>query len=121
MTLILVVEDEAAIADVVRDVLEDEGYSVRWAGNGRDGLAAVAEQPPQLVLSDIMMPVLDGRAMCRAIQSDPRYRHIPIVLMSAAALDVAADTCRYAAFVRKPFDLDRLLGTVLAQIGPPQR
>ena len=94
------------------------------AGNGREGLACVAEVHPQLVLSDVMMPVLDGRAFCRALQADPGSRSIPVVLMSAAAPADARDGCAYAAFVHKPFDLDILLDTlagVLARAtGRPQ-
>ncbi len=86
MTLptILVVDDEPAIAEMLQDILEYEGYQVVTAGNGHEGLACVAAVRPQLVLSDVMMPGLDGRAFCRALQADPRYRGIPVVLMSAA-------------------------------------
>ena len=102
---ILVVDDEPAIAEMLQDLLEDEGYQVVTAGNGHDGLACVAQVRPQLVLSDVMLPGLDGRAFCRALQADPAYRSIPVVLMSAAAAPEAQDGCAYAAFVRKPFDL----------------
>ena len=59
-----------------------------------------------------MMPGLDGRAFCRALQADPTYRSFPVVLMSAAAAPDVRDGCTYAAFVRKPFDLDTLVGTI---------
>ena len=112
MPTILVVDDEPTIVGVVKDLLEEEGYDVVTAGNGREGLACVAEVHPQLVLSDVMMPVLDGHAFCRALQADPALRPIPVVLMSAAAPTDARDGCAYAAFMHKPFDLNILLDTV---------
>ena len=112
MPTILVVDDEPAIAGMLQDLLEDEGYHVVTAGNGQEGLACLPEARPQLVLSDVMMPGLDGRAFCRALQADPTYRSIPVVLMSAAAAPDARDGCTYAAFVHKPFDLDTLVGTI---------
>ncbi len=112
MPMILVVDDEPAIAEMLQDLLEDEGYQVVTAGNGQEGLACLPEMRPQLVLSDVMMPGLDGRAFCRALQADPTYRSIPVVLMSAAAAPDVRDGCTYAAFVRKPFDLDTLVGTI---------
>ena len=111
---ILVVDDEAAIAEMLQDLLEDEGYQVVTAGNGHEGLARVAKVRPQLVLSDVMMPGLDGRAFCRALHADPAYRAIPVVLMSAAAAPEAQDGCTYAAFVRKPFDLATFVGLISA-------
>ncbi len=111
MDTILVVEDEGLIAELLEDVLQDAGYRVVTAGNGLEGLARLADVAPDLVLSDIMMPGLDGRALCQRIRSDARYHGLPIVLMSAAlpAADRATD---YTAFIRKPFDLDGLLGTI---------
>ncbi len=111
---ILVVDDEPAIAEMLQDILEYEGYQVVTAGNGHEGLACVAKVRPQLVLSDVMMPGLDGCAFCRALQADPSCRSIPVVLMSAAAAPEAQDGCRYAAFVRRPFDLDALVGMISA-------
>jgi CheY-like chemotaxis protein len=111
---ILVVDDEPAIAEMLQDLLEYEGYQVITAGDGREGLVCVATVRLQLVLSDVMMPGLDGRAFCRALQADPDTRSIPVVLMSAAAAPEALDGCRYAAFVRKPFDLTALVDLISA-------
>ena len=111
---ILVVDDEPAIAEMLQDILEYEGYQVVTAGNGHEGLACVAKVRPQLVLSDVMMPGLDGSAFCRALQADPSCRSIPVVLMSAAAAPEAQDGCTYAAFVRKPFDLATFVGLISA-------
>ena len=112
MKTILVVEDEVAIAELVKATLEDEGYAVTTAENGREGLARLAEVRPDLVLCDIMMPIVDGRQMCRTMQADHTYRSIPVVLVSAVGDSIVRGECDYAAFLRKPFDLDHLLDTV---------
>ncbi|MDQ4078925.1 MAG: response regulator [Chloroflexota bacterium] len=111
--IILVVEDERNIVELVSEVLADEGYQVMTARDGQEGLDRVAETVPDLILSDVMMPVLDGRAMGRALQSDPVYQDIPLVLMSAVsenALD--AEDLSYHAFLSKPFELDTLVETI---------
>ena len=112
MTRVLVVEDEAAIAELLREMLEEEGYEVALAGDGQAALGQVMEARPDLVLSDVMMPVLDGRALCRILQANSAFCSIPIVLMSAARQPSADEDCRPAAFVQKPFHLPaRLIGT----------
>jgi len=117
MKTILVVDDEVVLVEILSAVLEDAGYRVRGASNGREGLKALAEEHPDLVLCDVMMPVLDGREVCRAMSADPQYRRIPLVMMSAAPQAMAAAECRYAALVAKPFDLDTLLSLVGQLIG----
>ncbi len=108
---ILVVDDEDSIAALLRDLLEDEGYQVVTAGDGRAALDRLAAQPVALVLSDVMLPHLDGRALARAMHADPAQRAIPLVLVSAAGAAGVRDA-PHAAFLRKPFDLDALLATV---------
>ena len=110
MKTILVVEDEEAIASLVATVLEEEGYRVVTAANGREGLARLAESRPDLVLCDVMMPILDGREMYRAMRDDPAYRSIPVVLMSAGGESSVRGAD--AAFLAKPFDLDTLLNVL---------
>jgi len=112
MKTILVVEDEQVIAEILSVVLQEEGYRVVMAGNGKEGLARLAETHPDLVLCDVMMPVVDGRDMVRAMSADPDYRSIPVVMMSAAHLPPRAADYSYAAFIRKPFDLDYLVSTI---------
>jgi two-component system phosphate regulon response regulator PhoB len=109
MKTILVVEDELVLTEVLSAVLEDAGYRVVAVGDGRAGLAALPAAQPDLVLCDVMMPLMDGRELCRRMQADPAFRHIPVVLMTAAPGAVSLVGCEYAALVRKPFDLDRLL------------
>jgi CheY-like chemotaxis protein len=119
MKLILVIDDEPSIATMLQAVLEDEGYRVMIARNGRDGLARLQENRPELVLCDIMMPVLDGPGLIQAMQSNPAHRDIPVVLMSAVDRSINSVRSQCAAFIQKPFQLDQLLDTVASLIGYP--
>lgn len=111
MPTVLVVEDEVPIAELLREVLGDEGYRVVVARDGREGLRLVGQLRPDAVLSDVMLPHLDGRALARAMQRDVAYRHIPIILMTAASRSTVRDV-PHAAFIAKPFPFDVLLDTV---------
>jgi CheY-like chemotaxis protein len=112
MTLILVVDDEMAILEILQELLTEAGYETAIAHDGREGLSRLAEQPPSLVLSDVMMPFLDGLDLARAIEANPAYRKIPVVLMTAGGQSVIAADVPHAAYVPKPFDIDDLLGTL---------
>jgi CheY-like chemotaxis protein len=119
MTTILVVDDEYAVADFLKTVLEEEGYHVLVAENGREGLARLAESRPALVLCDLMMPIMDGAALCRAMRKNPDYQAIPFVLMSARHYPPSRDDegCNYTAFLAKPFSLDKLIELVSRLVG----
>ncbi|HEX5500741.1 MAG TPA: response regulator [Thermomicrobiales bacterium] len=107
--MVLVVDDDTMIRQMTRIALEDEGYRVRAAASGAEALAAVARERPDLVLSDIWMPQMDGLTLARRLVG----LGIPVVLMSAVATAVDLPG---VPFVRKPFDLDRLLGVAAAQL-----
>jgi DNA-binding response OmpR family regulator len=109
---ILVVDDEIAITEALSVALEIAGYRPVCAGNGRAGLEQFEKANPHLVITDVMMPHLDGRDLVRAIRQRPAGRDIPIILMSAAH-DLAGNRdIGHDLFVPKPFDLDRLLDRV---------
>lgn len=112
MPKILVVDDEPDIAELLQTVLEEEGHQVIVAGNGREGLTRVMEGRPDLILCDVMMPLMDGVGLCRAVQADPATRDIPLVFMSAGRKPVNADGCRYEAFIPKPFELTVVIEVV---------
>src|SRR6185437_5090579 len=80
---VLVVDDEDAICDTVATILEDEGYSVATAVNGA-ALKVAADSPPDVILLDIMMPLMDGPEVYRRLHLDPRTASIPVVVMTAA-------------------------------------
>jgi two-component system phosphate regulon response regulator PhoB len=113
---ILIVEDEDAIADLARAFLEEEGYRVVLASDGREGLHLLEEGRFDLVISDVMMPVMDGREFARAVHGDPAHAELPLILMSAAGSGVV-DGVPHAAFLAKPFGLTTLI-TLVAGLLP---
>jgi CheY-like chemotaxis protein len=117
MTRLLVVDDELSIVEALQDILSLEGYEVMTAYNGAEGLRRLEEQRPDLVLLDLMMPVMDGREMLRRVREDPRLKELPVVIMSAGSIP---DTERRAASatLAKPFDLEHLLRTIAQHLGP---
>ena len=104
---ILVVDDEPAIAEVLADLFEDERYVVEIANNGAEGLLCADRNVPDLVLLDVMMPVLDGPGMLQAMRRSQRLARVPVLFMSAARPSL--EGLDYAGFVEKPFDMDALL------------
>nr|WP_246513026.1 response regulator [Azospirillum picis] len=111
------VEDEFGIAAVLGSILEEEGYRVLVAANGRQALNRLAEEAvaPDLVVTDFMMPVLDGIGLARALRADPAWQDIPIIMMSAVPeLTVKRDFTDYVAYLRKPFSVPLFLHRVAA-------
>src|SRR5439155_19597623 len=80
---VLVVEDEPSIRQMVRRVLEKEGWTVREAENGRAGLQAVAESKPAVILLDLMMPVMNGFDFVRELRKNKDWQEIPVVILTA--------------------------------------
>lgn len=109
---ILIIEDERVIADILSTVLEEEGYEVHVADNGKVGLATLKTVHPNLVLCDLMMPIADGKAVARAMSADPDISSIPLILMSAGGSPPTDPNIHYADFLRKPFDLSQLISLV---------
>ena len=120
MKVILVVEDEPSIAEMLQTVLEDEGYAVVMAANGNEGLRRLAEmtEPPALVLSDVMMPDIDGPQMVRRMRENPAFAAIPVIMSSAAASKARFADIKYNAFLAKPYNIDTLLSIVHREIEP---
>ncbi len=118
MTAILIIDDEISIVEMLCAFFEEEGWQVMTASNGQEGLERLASVRPAVVVSDVMMPVLDGWELCRRMQADPRYQSIPLVLMSAVRTMPDLLGCRYAALLSKPFGLDELLQTITRLLPP---
>jgi excisionase family DNA binding protein len=104
--LVLIVDDDARLREYVRVNLEAEGYAVREASNAQEGLAALEDEPPDLVLLDVMMPQVDGWEMLRRVQERHGVGAIPVIMFSGKADEGAAEaTSRGASgFIGKPFD-----------------
>ncbi|MDX9707966.1 MAG: response regulator [Trichloromonas sp.] len=80
---ILIVEDEESLLKLESILLISKGFEVKGVSNGRAALEAVAEDKPDLVLLDIMLPEIDGFEVCRQLKSDPATRHIPVIMLTA--------------------------------------
>lgn len=119
MTTILIVDDEYLIADILGYAMEDEGYMVVKASNGRRGLEVLDRERPELVITDFMMPVMDGLEFARAIRARPGSAELPIILMSGAQGSVGrASPELFAAVFDKPFDINLVIAKVKKLIGP---
>ena len=120
MALILVVDDEFGVAEVLDAILGDVGHEVVTAANGREALDRLKERPPDLVLLDFMMPVMDGPSVLKAMREAPTLRNIPTVIMSSLPESTVSKSVGsgYAAFLRKPFKLNAVVDAVNAALGP---
>lgn len=103
--LVLIVDDEPGIVDFLRFALDDHGYRVRIARDGAEALAEVQRERPDFVLTDLMMPRVDGWELSASLRGDEELRDVPIIGMSA----VDPRGAPFDAFLRKPFELDALL------------
>lgn len=119
MQTILIVDDEFGAVEVVTAALEDEGYRVLSAANGRLGLERLAHNPVDLAIIDYMMPLMDGAQIAQAMRTSPELREIPIIMISAVGeTQVRARFNGYQAFLRKPFRIAALLESVRRLLPP---
>src|SRR5215468_10263626 len=117
MTKIVIVEDDPTLAETLAENLSEEEYEVVIAADGERGLAQIRANLPDLVVLDIMLPVLDGLSVCRIIRKDPTTSHIPIIMLTARGTEVdkivglesGADD-----YIVKPFGLGEFLARVRA-------
>ncbi|MHB8091263.1 MAG: hybrid sensor histidine kinase/response regulator [Syntrophales bacterium] len=112
---ILIVEDSPTQAEKLKHILEEQGHQVIHAMNGRDALAILNDQMPNLVISDIIMPEMDGFELCRNIKADERLRSTPVILLTSLSDPqdvIKAVQCGADQFVTKPYDEQHLLTTV---------
>ncbi len=124
MPKVLVIDDDPVILELLRVNLEIEGFGVVTAGDGREGFARAVSEHPDLVLSDIMMPRMDGLELVAQLKRDARTKSLPIILLSAKAqnaevqqgLEAGADD-----YVTKPFDPLELIDRVNAVLAKARR
>jgi two-component system phosphate regulon response regulator PhoB len=116
---VLVVEDEGAQREVLKYNLESEGFSVVMAENGDEAMLLVAEEQPDLIVLDWMLPNVSGIEVCRRVKADPQTRQIPIVMLSARSeevdrvrgLETGADD-----YVVKPYSVVELMARLRTQL-----
>lgn len=110
---VLVVDDDSDIREVVEMALTEHGYTVASAGNGAEALEALARFAPDVILLDLMMPVMDGRDFREAQRRDARYAAVPTIIMSATdRVQAQLPDLAPAAYLPKPIALRTLLDVV---------
>ena len=117
---ILVVDDSASVRQVEHLVLTGAGYEVIEAADGREGLAKLAGQPVNLVLTDLNMPHLDGVGLIRAVRASPATRLVPVVMITTESQDARKQEGKAAGatgWIVKPFTPDQLLAVVRRILG----
>jgi len=119
---VLVVDDEPDLVRVLEFGLKASGYTVEVASDGQEGLKKAREIKPDVILLDLMLPKLDGYKVCRLLKFDDRFKHIPIIILSARtqegdqtlALEMGANR-----FVTKPYDFAEILGYIETLLKAP--
>jgi DNA-binding response OmpR family regulator len=119
---VLVVDDEPDLVRVLEFGLKASGYTVEVASDGQEGLKKAREIKPDVILLDLMLPKLDGYKVCRLLKFDDRFKHIPIIILSARtqegdqtlALEMGANR-----FVTKPYDFAEILGYIETLLKSP--
>jgi DNA-binding response OmpR family regulator len=112
---VLVTEDSATVLAMIKQALEDEGYSVITAMDGMEALNKAKEEKPDLIVLDLMLPKLDGYKVCGMLKMNTKYKNIPIIMLTARGgesdkklgKEVGAD-----AYIAKPFKPEALLGKI---------
>jgi len=116
---ILVVDDEVDLVETLRFPLEMEGYNVLVSYNGEDALNKARKENPDLILLDLMLPKLDGYKVCRLLKFDERYKHIPILMLTAKTQQkdkLMGQETGADEYITKPFEFDELMKKIKAYL-----
>lgn len=124
MAHVLLVDDEPMLRTVLRQYLEFAGYSVEEAYDGQDALERLRRSRPDIVISDVLMPMRDGMSLCREMRADPALADVPFLFITARStqtelyqeMERIGDGC-----VVKPFEPDDLLATIAHVVAKPRR
>lgn len=117
MANILIVDDEEPVRSFLAQLLTEDGYNVRQAIHGRQALELIDKERPDLVLSDVMMPVLNGAELCRRLKAREDTKHIPVILMTSGGRR-SSDGAGADAFIGKPFELADMEALVQRWLSP---
>lgn len=117
MKKILVIEDDNLIRETVLELLESRGFEAVGAANGKVGIQ-LAAQIPDLILSDVMMPELDGFEVFAAVRSHPATASIPFIFMTASEMEKALEL-KADGYLKKPCSLAEMLGAIATQLEKP--
>lgn len=118
---ILIIDDDQTFLSIMREILERAGYRIVTAAGVADAYETLREDRPDLILTDIMMPEIDGLTLVRFLRSHPRWQGIPLVVVSARVMEadrVAAQQAGADAFIEKPFTMKHLTSTIAAFLAP---
>lgn len=118
---VIYVEDEPAVQRLVQFWLEDAGFQVVLAGDGAEGMALIRQSPPDLVVTDALMPVLTGDELVEQLKGDAELRHIPIIMATAAASPLRTQkmlALGCASVIAKPMDEQSFLRAVHEALEP---
>jgi two-component system chemotaxis response regulator CheY len=110
---VLVVDDDLYLTEIITDVLEAEGHTARKASNGLEAIDLIKERKPELILLDLMMPVMNGWELADRLRSNPDWADIPVVVITANYQpDRKQQIAGAKAVITKPFDIDQLVNAV---------
>lgn len=112
---ILVVDDEPDIRQVIQARLEAAGFYVRTAATGLEAINSVRESPPDLILLDLMLPGINGFAVCAMLKRDQRFQRIPVIMLTARSQDSdrqVGESVGADAYLTKPFEATALLAQI---------
>jgi DNA-binding response OmpR family regulator len=109
---VLIVDDEYGLADMLRETLREDGYEVSLAINGRLAFDILRERPVDLVITDLMMPVMDGAELAAAIRAEEGMRGTAVLLMTSLPSRMPDRSGLYDAIIRKPFTPALLRGAM---------
>jgi len=115
MKKILVIEDDNFIRETAVEILESRGFKAVGAPNGQVGLQLAAAQIPDLILSDVMMPELDGFEVFAAVRSNPATASIPFIFMTGSEMEKALEL-KADGYLNKPCSANEMLGAIAAQL-----
>jgi DNA-binding NarL/FixJ family response regulator len=112
---LLLVDDEPGLREAVSDYLQESGFSVQVASNAREGWDWMQQNTPDLVISDVMMPQVDGYQFLKQLREDPRFQTVPVIFLTAKGMTgdrIQGYQAGVDAYLPKPFDPDELVAIV---------